>query len=276
MSFEVKVPRLAESISEAVLVQWLKGDGEPVKVDEAIAVLETDKAAVELPAERAGVLEHRRRVGDKVEVGDVVAAIREDVSVGVTPATAAATPQATPVSRSGTARAAEPAASQSAPAYGAGEADAADGERAALSPAVRRLVDEHGLDPAVIPATGRGGRLLKEDVERHLLAHPSAPVSGAASPATATRTPPPSAATPGAGTRTPPAPAAPAPTSPVSVPGAPIVPATPAASTGDGAAVRPGGAPGSDWREGETERQVPMSRVRQRIAERLVEAQHTA
>ncbi|MFI5372335.1 MAG: dihydrolipoyllysine-residue succinyltransferase, partial [Candidatus Eisenbacteria bacterium] len=47
-------------------------------------------------------------------------------------------------------------------------------------------------------------------------------------------------------------------------------------STGDGAAVRPGGAPGSDWREGETERQVPMSRVRQRIAERLVEAQHTA
>src|SRR5215831_12488864 len=80
MPFEVKVPRLAESISEGVLVQWLKGDGERVRVDEPVAVLETDKAAVELPAEREGTLHHGRKVGDKVEVGDVIATIDESAA----------------------------------------------------------------------------------------------------------------------------------------------------------------------------------------------------
>src|SRR5262245_15169981 len=74
---EIRVPRLAESISEAVLVQWLKQDGEQVAADEPIATLETDKAAVEIPADRAGVLRHARQVGDKVEVGDVIARVEE-------------------------------------------------------------------------------------------------------------------------------------------------------------------------------------------------------
>src|SRR5438552_11686035 len=82
MTVEVKVPRLAESISEAVLVQWLKQDGEQVKTDEPIATLETDKAAVELPADVGGVLHHAKKVGDTVTVGDVIARIDESAAGG--------------------------------------------------------------------------------------------------------------------------------------------------------------------------------------------------
>src|SRR6266513_2220271 len=82
MTVEVKVPRLAESISEAVLVQWLKQDGEQVKTDEPIATLETDKAAVELPADVGGVLHHEKKVGDTVTVGDVIARIDESAGGG--------------------------------------------------------------------------------------------------------------------------------------------------------------------------------------------------
>ncbi len=63
MTGEVKVPRLAESISEAVVVAWLKPDGATVAVDEPIVTLETDKAAVEIPSGFAGVLRHARTIG---------------------------------------------------------------------------------------------------------------------------------------------------------------------------------------------------------------------
>ena len=65
---EVKVPRLAESVSEAVLVEWLKQDGDAVRTDEPIVTLETDKAAVEIAASETGVLRHARKVGDTVVV----------------------------------------------------------------------------------------------------------------------------------------------------------------------------------------------------------------
>src|SRR5262245_23047332 len=104
MTTEIKVPRLAESISEGVLVQWLKQDGETVKTDEPIATLETDKAAVEIPADRDGVLRHARKVGDKVEVGDVIARL-EDAPAGAT-----VTPEAKPAE----ARAAAPAGGEAA------------------------------------------------------------------------------------------------------------------------------------------------------------------
>ena len=65
---EVKVPRLAESISEAVLVEWLKPEGASVRMDEPIATLETDKAAVEIAATEAGVLRHARAIGETVHV----------------------------------------------------------------------------------------------------------------------------------------------------------------------------------------------------------------
>jgi len=232
MAIEIRVPRLAESISEAVVVAWLKQDGEAVAVDEPIATLETDKAAVEIAAEAAGVLRHARKLGETVKVGDVLARVEAG---GVT-------------------------AAPPAPIRG-GNGDAG----VSLSPAVRRMVEEHGLDPAAIAASGRGGRLLKEDVQRYLEsgaanapetgAGGSAPVARAASPAP----------TPARGSM--PSSAPPAPGMSRSAP-VRVAPATTAAPAAGPQAVA--------WGEHEDERAVPMSRIRQRIAERLVSAQHTA
>jgi 2-oxoglutarate dehydrogenase E2 component (dihydrolipoamide succinyltransferase) len=258
-SVDVTIPRLAESISEAVLVQWLKQDGETVRVDEPIATLETDKAAVELPAEAAGVLRHARKVGDKVEVGDVIARIEEGAGATVaTPAKPALAP-ATPVAPS-----APPRAASVAP-----RPPGADGH---LSPSVRRLVEEHGLDPSAIPASGPGGRLLKEDVQRFVDAGvaPASPALPVAPPPSGPRPAPPASAR------------APKPALAPSPPAARPEPArrseAPAPASSATTAEAPAGAPRqtADWAEGETERAVPMSRIRQRIAERLVMAQQTA
>ena len=102
MTFEVRLPRLAESISEAVLVEWLKPDGARVAVDEPIATLETDKAAVEIAAEQAGVLRHARQLRDRLQVGDVLARIEDGDGAAAPvapppPAAAQAPPPAAPV-----------------------------------------------------------------------------------------------------------------------------------------------------------------------------------
>jgi 2-oxoglutarate dehydrogenase E2 component (dihydrolipoamide succinyltransferase) len=233
VSVEVKVPHLAESITDATLVEWLRGDGEVVRTDEPIATLETDKAAVEIAATEDGRLHHARQVGEIVKVDDVLARIETGGAVAAPggaagrKAAAAAPRPPGPVPASAPDRAAAaptPAAAAAPPAPRAPRTEvASSGEVAiALSPAVRRLVEEHGIDPARIPGTGPGGRLLKEDVLRHVPAAP--PVAG-----------------------------------PAAEPAAPPV-AEPAASSAAGAG----------------ERLVPMNRVRQRIAERLVQAQHTA
>ena len=224
MAIEIKVPRLAESISEAVLVEWLKPDGWRVRVDEPVATLETDKAAVEIAAADSGILRHARRPGETVHVGDVIARVE---------AAPAGEPEA-PAARGGDNGGPAERAGEPLPA---GRPQVADAERV-LSPAVRRLVDEHGLDPARIAATGKGGRLLKEDVLLHLerAGRPEA-TSGAA------------AVAPGPASE---AAEAPAPPAPAAWPPSPATPTD------------------------EDERVVPMSRIRLRIAERLVRAQHTA
>ena len=97
MTREIQVPRLAESISEAVVVAWLKPDGATVVIDEPVVTLETDKAAVEIPSPCAGVLRHVRALGDRVEVGDVLALVEEGAAVMPgAPAAASAPVAATP------------------------------------------------------------------------------------------------------------------------------------------------------------------------------------
>ena len=86
MNVEVKVPRLAESIADATLVEWLKGDGEVVRLDEPIATLETDKAAVEISATESGVLRHARKVGDVVRMDELLARIEPGVASATAPA----------------------------------------------------------------------------------------------------------------------------------------------------------------------------------------------
>ncbi len=157
MPVDVILPELGESVTDAILVEWLKSDGEAVVVDEPLAVIETDKADVELPAPSAGVLHTLKADGDTIEVGETIATIDEDGKA---------------VSM---AEVSEKVDTSEEPA----QADD-------LSPAVRRLVTEHDLDPAAITGTGKDGRLTKEDVLAYLDTEaevPDPPVSEPEAPA---------------------------------------------------------------------------------------------
>ena len=168
MSTEVKVPTLGESVAEATIGEWLKQPGEPVALDEPIASLETDKVAVEVPSPVAGVMgQHLAKVGDNVSVGAVIATVEAGGSAAAAAAPAAAAPASAP--------APAPAAPAATPA----------GDAAVLSPAVRRAVLEHGVDPTAIKGTGKDGRLTKEDVVAAAAAKSAAPAPAAAAPASA-------------------------------------------------------------------------------------------
>jgi 2-oxoglutarate dehydrogenase E2 component (dihydrolipoamide succinyltransferase) len=156
MSTEIKVPVLGESISEATLGQWLKKPGEAVALDEPIASLETDKVAIEVPSPVAGVMgAYSVAEGATVNVGAVIGVI--EAGAGATPTVAAS---------------AAPAA--------VATTDVAD---LTLSPAVRRLVLEQGIDPTKVKGSGKDGRLTKEDVLA--AAKGGAPAAPAAAPAAA-------------------------------------------------------------------------------------------
>jgi len=180
MATEVKVPTLGESITEATLGQWLKKPGDPVKADEPIASLETDKVAVEVPSPVAGVMgDQVVAEGDTVEVGAVIARI-ESGSAAAHPAAPA--PASTPVNPTGPGENAQVRAE---------EAPEEEGGPLTLSPSVRRLVLEHGVDPSKIKGTGKDGRLTKDDVlaaARNRESQPAAPAAAPSPPP-----PPPSA-----------------------------------------------------------------------------------
>jgi 2-oxoglutarate dehydrogenase E2 component (dihydrolipoamide succinyltransferase) len=161
MSTEVKVPTLGESVAEATIGEWLKKPGEAVALDEPIASLETDKVAVEVTAPAAGVMgQYLAKAGDNVAVGAVIATIEAGSGAAATPAPAAA----------------------AAPAPAAAVPAAASAEASTLSPAVRRAVLEHGIDPASIKGTGKDGRLTKEDVLAAASAKTAGPAPAPAAP----------------------------------------------------------------------------------------------
>ncbi len=255
MTIDVKVPVLAESIPDATLLEWRRKPGDAVDRDEILIELETDKVVLEVPAPEAGVLaEILKHPGDTVLSQEVLARIEPGAGAPGGP------------SGLGPAPAAEPAApaAQSAAAAGA--------ER--LSPAVRRLVEEHGLDAPAIAGTGRDGRITKADVLAHLEASASAaPADVPAAPAPASGSAP---------VRAGPAASAPAPAAPAPVPEAGRAAAgaattsAPAPVDSMSAPVGIGSVPGTPAPGSREERREPMSRLRRRIAERLVEAQHTA
>ncbi len=158
MSTEVKVPVLGESITEATLGEWLKKPGDAVAADEPIASLETDKVSVEVPSPVAGVMGQQIvKVGDTVNVGAVIASIEAGGGA------AAPAPVATP------APAPEPVAESAQ----------------TLSPSVRRIVLEKGVDPSTIKGTGKDGRLTKDDVLSAAAAPKPVPTAPAAAPANA-------------------------------------------------------------------------------------------
>ncbi|HEX8364359.1 MAG TPA: 2-oxoglutarate dehydrogenase complex dihydrolipoyllysine-residue succinyltransferase [Allosphingosinicella sp.] len=199
MATDLIVPTLGESISEATLGQWLKKPGDAVKADEPVASLETDKVAVEVPSPVAGTMgEALVAEGDTVAVGAVIARIEgnggaaaaEASVAAVNPAGAGETPGLRTDPTAPHAGEGEDSSSDAAPA-GAGDGE---GPHLTLSPSVRRLVLEHGLDPSRIRGTGKDGRLTKDDV---LAAAQAQKAAAAPAPAPAPAAPAP----PAAGTR---------------------------------------------------------------------------
>ena len=173
MSTEIKVPALGESIAEATLGQWLKKPGDAVKIDEPIASLETDKVAIEVASPVAGTMSDLLFAeGDTVTVGAVIALVGDAVAAAGADAIVPRTESTKPVD--------EKALSQdTAPAPTAVSVETGD---LPLSPAVRRLVLELGIDPTKVKGSGKDGRLTREDV---LAAAKGAPVQSATAPVAA-------------------------------------------------------------------------------------------
>lgn len=177
MSIEVKVPQLPESVTDATLVTWHKKAGESVRRDENLVDLETDKVVLEVPAPSNGILkEIKIQDGATVTAGQVLAVL--DTDAEAKPAGADEAPSAAPREDAAQAAAEEAAreavrektqAEQQAEAGAVSEPglDARDSQQR-MGPAVRKLIEEHDIDPASIRGTGREGRVTKGDVLDYL------------------------------------------------------------------------------------------------------------
>ena len=187
MAIEIKVPTLGESVADATVARWIKSTGDAVKADEPVVELETDKVTLEVPAPAAGTLgEIMAAEGAVVEVGAGLAMLNE----GAAPAAKAEAPETAAKEMAATETPAKqeqakvPAASTAAPAPAAQPATAPKSYMP-LSPAVRRLVAENNINPAMIAGTGVDGRLTKADILAHMKGGSSAAPVSAASPVSA-------------------------------------------------------------------------------------------
>lgn len=151
MTVEIKAPTFPESVADGVVATWHKQPGEAVARDELLVEIETDKVVMEVVAPEPGVIE-----AIIVAAGETIAS--ETVLATLVPGDASSKPDD------------KPAVSE--PEQGPVSADASSenvpSETVPMGPAVRALLDEHGLSPESIEATGKGGRLLKEDVLSHI------------------------------------------------------------------------------------------------------------
>ena len=147
---EIKVPSIAESVTEVTLSQWLKADGSIVKIDEPLCEFESDKATLELPAEAAGKLIHVATEGSDLKIGDIIAKIDTDA--------AAPTASAPPVVKTETVAAAAPAPSVATASQSANYATGTP------SPAAAKIMAESGVD--TVQGTGRDGRITKDDAQK--------------------------------------------------------------------------------------------------------------
>ncbi len=154
---EVKIPPMGESISSGILSKWHVKNGDVVKKDQPLFELETDKITSEGTAESAGKITFSVEEGAEVKIGQIVATIDTDASAEPNVATGK---DATPTSPLPNPYA-PPQSEQAASAAGAGETKA---KSAAVSPAVRRLAEETGIDPAKVAGTGKAGRVTKGDM----------------------------------------------------------------------------------------------------------------
>ncbi|KXZ18163.1 dihydrolipoamide succinyltransferase [Bacillus nakamurai] len=157
---EIKVPELAESISEGTIAQWLKQPGDYVEQGEYLLELETDKVNVELTAEESGVLQEvLKDSGDTVQVGEIIGTITEGAGESSAPA-----PSESAASNEHTKEEAkaEPAAQEVSQ-----EAQSEAKSRTVASPSARKLAREKGIDLSQIPTGDPLGRVRKQDVEAY-------------------------------------------------------------------------------------------------------------
>jgi 2-oxoglutarate dehydrogenase E2 component (dihydrolipoamide succinyltransferase) len=193
-TIEIKVPSVGESVTEALLAQWFNQDGDAVRKDAALFVLETDKVTLEVTAEAAGRLHIVVPAGTTVKVGAVVGAI-DTISAAAgeidTPAAASKKIHRAPEPKPPVVE--KPMASPPAVAAAALPTAASADTRSAvegLPPSVRRLVAEYHLDASRIPGTGPDGRLTKGDVLLHIEQTKAAPAATAAAPSAEAVCPP--------------------------------------------------------------------------------------
>lgn len=228
MSIEIKVPALPESVSDATLVAWHKKVGDSVSRDENLVDLETDKVVLEVPAPSSGTLkEIRIKDGTTVNAGDVLAILEEGEAAGSDKSESKPEAGDKKETKKEPKEPDDDGDDEDAEESAADDKDGRESARRGagadkLSPAVRRLLDEHDLDATVVIGSGRDGRITKSDVMEYLKSHSDENVA-------------------------------------------------------------PGDDPGADdssEREerhpSRNEKRVPMTRLRARIAERMVEAQRNA
>ena len=200
-SVDILVPDLPESVADATVATWHKKPGDSVQRDEVLVEIETDKVVLEVPASADGILDAvLEDEGTTVTSRQLLGRLREGNSAGKESSAKSESKESTPAQRQ--------------------QASLEEQTNDALSPAIRRLLGEHNLEASAIKGTGVGGRLTREDVEKHLAKAPAkeeakAPAAAAAAPA----------AQPALGAR--------------------------------------------------SEKRVPMTRLRKRVAERLLEAKNS-
>ena len=195
-SVDILVPDLPESVADATVATWHKKPGDSVKRDEVLVEIETDKVVLEVPASADGILDAvLEDEGTTVTSRQILGRLKEGNSAGKESSAKAEAKESTPAQRQ--------------------QASLSEESNDALSPAIRRLLAEHNLEASAIKGSGVGGRITREDVEKHLAKAPAK----ASAPA------------------------------PVSAPAPQLA--------------------------GRTEKRVPMTRLRKRVAERLLEAKNS-
>ncbi|HEY4429389.1 MAG TPA: dihydrolipoamide acetyltransferase family protein [Solirubrobacteraceae bacterium] len=191
---DIVMPRLSDTMEEGTILRWLRRDGDEVTRGEELVEIETDKATMTYESDQAGVLQTLASEGDTLAVGAVIARVGEPAEVA---GQAHAAPQE---AGSGQAsadavqapRQEGPAREATGPTVGAtgaaagttgvsadGAAARADGGRVKASPLARRIARERGLDLQAIPGSGPGGRIVKADLERGVVAAPEVAAGGA-------------------------------------------------------------------------------------------------
>ena len=271
---DVTLPQLGETVTEGTITRWFKNVGDTVRADEPLFEVSTDKVDTEVPSPIAGTLtEIRVQAGDTVPVGTVIAVVGASsgaaapapAPVAPAPAVAAPVPAPTPAPAPVAAAPAPAPAPVPKPAPAPAPVPARAPAAAlptniVLSPVVRRLITDHGIDVAVLRGTGPGGRITREDVLDYIDAHGL------------TRTPAPtSAAVPTPAPAAAPAPA-PAPASaPTPAPAPAAVPAPAPA-----AAPKPAPAPAPRVVVGARDEVVPLSKIRRLTGSHMVASKSTA